>query len=1115
MANIAPHLNDHDDLSVIYQGIYKYCFPPDFKEKLRLKYLRKSQGDLCVQDYFAELAQLWRRLSEVTDAQHVQWAWDGAAKYIKVKWAIKGILPENTTIEELRETTLDIERAQHIVDSIDLEGSRRKSSKWERSRSPNRRQEYKCERSYKEEGKPVSHARAQADNWKKNTYMPSKMTKSNLTDKQRDEYRATNKCFQCSETGHMVKDCPKRQKARPSRLSSNAATVKSETKVCASSALLKELDKLAKAKESIESASVRVNAAEVRRTTGTSKKPTRQNHIERNAMRVKDLARKVPNTLVVQASIEGESVHILLDTGSQADLMSTTLVDQLKLAKVALTKPLQLQLAMSGSRGTLHHSVNARLVYQDVDERRDFDVGNIDNYDVILGMPWLFQHSVCLSFNPSSVFIGSKQALPMEGSSVIQINSISTNIFEAWLEELREMLHEEAGELCKTVSETPLPPFRAINHIIPTIDNTKVYRFRPSRCPEALKPLFEAKAQEYIKSGWWKLATGENTIPMLFLPKRTKDGTTQLRTVLDKREQNANTKKLASPLPNIEDILATVSCYKYKTLLDGKDEYEQIHVDEKDVHKTLFHTPMGTMVSLVMQQGDCNAGATYQGLMNHLFAEHIGIFMFVYLDDIIIFSNSIEEHVSHIRMIFKILEQEKFYLSPRKMQFFTKELSILGHLIDEKGIKMDPNKVDSISKWKTPTTKEQLTSYLGALGYLAPNCPGIRVPMSILSKHASGTKAFRWEGTEEHAFRETQRIVEDYRGQHRVALRYRVDVPPIYLINDASLTGASGFVSQGLEWRTAPVATFWSSKFDSAQQNYPVHDREALAIVASLKKFQAMLQGIKFEILTDHKALEHLMTQKNLSTRQARWLDALSQLDFEIRYIEGTSNILADVLSRIYSEEAKGTEWAKSEYVAEESSSDDIERENRIREEVTKPLVAGLAAAVAMESGITSEGVRRNPARAQVAPRRYNPEIPGREGDVIVEKRLRKPRPRERSEEIVREPQITHKEDHMINDQAGSDSEEVQDSPASAEPEGESTWGKAYANIEKAKAHPLHIARLVSELDIIKAIHEGYGDDKQFGKIMLETSHFPNYELRDGLLYMIEHEREYLCVPNN
>ena len=118
--------------------------------------------------------------------------------------------------------------------------------------------------------------------------------------------------------------------------------------------------------------------------------------------------------------------------------------------------------------------------------------------------------------------------------------------------------------------------------------------------------------------------------------------------MFDKREQNENTKKLASPLPNIEEILREVSRHKYKSLIDGKDTYEQIRVVPEHVHRTIFTTPDGTMESLVMQQGDCNVGATYQTLMNHIFASYIGVFVYVYLDDIIIFSDSIEEHVKHI-----------------------------------------------------------------------------------------------------------------------------------------------------------------------------------------------------------------------------------------------------------------------------------------------------------------------------------------------------------------------------------------------------------------------------------------------------------------------------------
>lgn len=114
---------------------------------------------------------------------------------------------------------------------------------------------------------------------------------------------------------------------------------------------------------------------------------------------------------------------------------------------------------------------------------------------------------------------------------------------------------------------------------------------------------------------------------MLHLWKPTEDGSLRLYTVLDTRQRNSNTRKLAYPLPDIETILRNVASHPYHSLLDGKDAYEQIQVNPKDIPKTLFTTPDGTMISYVMQIGDCNAGATYQSLMNHIFASHIGVFM--------------------------------------------------------------------------------------------------------------------------------------------------------------------------------------------------------------------------------------------------------------------------------------------------------------------------------------------------------------------------------------------------------------------------------------------------------------------------------------------------------
>ena len=305
-------------------------------------------------------------------------------------------------------------------------------------------------------------------------------------------------------------------------------------------------------------------------------------------------------------------------------------------------------------------------------------------------------------------------------------------------------------------------------------------------------------------------------------------------------------------MPDIEEILREVSKHRFQSLIDGKDAYEQIRVVPEHVSRTLFTTPDGTMESLVMQQGDCNAGATYQTLMNHVFAPYIGVFMFVYLDDIIIFSDSIEEHLKHIRIIFDVLRREKLYLGPNKMQFFAEELKILGHVIDSKGIRMDPHKVDKVVNWKTPTNKDLLRSFIGAVGFLAPDCKGIRIPMGQLSSLTAELRPWRWDATAQRSFDEVKKIVNTHRDDRRRALNYAEGAEPIFVTTDGCLTGSGGFVSQGKDPKKANVVAFWSGKWNSAQQNYPVHEQELLALVETLKRFRGILHGTKFTIQTDH-----------------------------------------------------------------------------------------------------------------------------------------------------------------------------------------------------------------------------------------------------------------------
>jgi hypothetical protein len=348
---------------------------------------------------------------------------------------------------------------------------------------------------------------------------------------------------------------------------------------------------------------------------------------------------------------------------------------------------------------------------------------------------------------------------------------------------------------------------------------------------------------------------------------------------------------------------------------------------------------------------------------NHIFGQWYGQFLDVYLDDIIIYSDTIEDHIKHIRMVADILRKEQLYLTTSdKLQFFVKKLTVLGHVIDEKGLVMDPHKVDTIQNWKVPTNRELVLSFLGAVGFLAPDCPKVRIPMGVLTKIASKDSIWRWGPTEQCAFEEIKKIVYDWRDHHRKAIDYSDGADPIHLVCDTSLTGAGGTLSQGKEVKSAQIIAFWSAKFNSAQQNYPVHDRELLAIVELLKRFRYMLLGAKFLIWTDHKPLKYLRTQANLSPRQSRWLETISEFYYEIRYIKGKENVMADTLSRMYSNESKGVVRAKSEYIHEDFEDERLSRVEPEEKTLTSPVYTGVELQAMMvtpsKSGIVKTLVR-------------------------------------------------------------------------------------------------------------------------------------------------------------
>ncbi|QRV99116.1 Reverse transcriptase (RNA-dependent DNA polymerase) [Ceratobasidium sp. AG-Ba] len=1224
MDHVAPE-PEKWDIDSVKMSLYTNFFPPDMKARLRreLKHAKQQPTEKFA-DYLRRLKRLQRRIGDIDDKGICLKLWDTVHRYLKIKWIEADVDPEDGNLELMTDLARRFEAAEEVRRGVRIEADyvrvvqpapARNEGRASHAhgqqvppRTPSRRQSTPA-------GPPRPQARSTAQthtssqpgsskpqNRGSNSKPKPKLNRSKLSKEEKDELRAANKCYECKETGHVAKDCPTHNTAKPSTytaaLRPDFATIEklrkqrelasisiasiqltgtnedetntdTESESSFESASFEEITPYSKIVEvtndrlkitSEDSDIIEMSYVEIARQTlptipeettsalteeeweypewsesddetqrptagpsSSSIQPESSQHnnatdptaqlnvlrvgdkkhgdsstkvIERNASKPKDLTRKLPKPIIVKAMINGKEVRALVDSGSLGDFMSTTVVDQLRLKREKLAKPIGLQMAVTGSRSSINHSVVGRFGYQGIDEDRRFDVINLENYDLILGTPFMYQYKVIMGFNPPTISLGCTKAEPIDRETALIIELMAAELYEEKIEERREELRQYGADLCKNMSETPLPPFRAINHTIPLIDENKKYRSRRVQCPKPLEPLFNKKFAAYLETKRWEYQVGTNAIPMLIMMKKSKDGKIAVRTVLDKREINANTHKLASPLPDINDILLEVSKHKYRSLIDGKDAYEQIRVVPEHVHRTLFMTPKGTMVSQVMQQGDCNAGATYQALMNHVFAAFIGKFMFVYLDDIIIFSDTVEEHERHVKMVFDVLRKEKLYLSPSKMQLFADRLEILGHVITDEGIMMDPHKVDAVEKWKVPANKDQLASFLGAVGYLAPNCKDIRIAMAPLSKRASMNQPWRWEATEQRAFDETKRIVSEYRNSKRGALDYSPNAPPINLTTDACCTGASGVVSQGEDLATAKITAFWSGKFTATQQNYPVHEQELLAIKESLERFKHLLHGARIRVFTDHKALEHFSTQDKLSPRQTRWMEKINEFDIEVHYIPGETNVLADALSRMYSDEPNGVVRHKSEYVSDTDQEaphimvSTVRRTNGTREELTEPLYVGDGIRAELEKRLgTGEAPRRSSRDRKLVERYQNQ----------PQRKRRTARPTE-SDKI--EPALENKTETSETKEDWSvvvqpdESREIRQEP------------------EKSANRASALTNCVTEFELPNGLKGRYQEDESLAYIAKNPDQYRNFELKDDILYMRQDDDLLLCIPD-
>lgn len=323
-----------------------------------------------------------------------------------------------------------------------------------------------------------------------------------------------------------------------------------------------------------------------------------------------------------------------------------------------------------------------------------------------------------------------------------------------------------------------------------------------------------------------------------------------------------------------------------------------VHLD--DMKYLAVHTPFGKYEWTVMPMGVRNAPAVHQRQMTTALRHLIGSICHVYLDDIIIWSATLEEHDANVRKVLEALRDAHLYCSPKKTSLFNMEIDFLGHHISARGIEVDDSKVSRILDWLRPQKASDVRAFLSMVRYLSAHLLDVtrytRV-LTLLTTKAAEQSFPSWSTEHEDAFSAIKKLVMSPEClttiDHNNPRKNK-----IFLTCDVSDYATGAVLSWGETHESARPVAFDSAQLRGAELNYPVHEKELLAIMRALKKWRSELLGAHVEIYTDHRTLQNFVTQRDLLRRQAQWSEYMSQYNLDIHYIKGELNEAADALSR-------------------------------------------------------------------------------------------------------------------------------------------------------------------------------------------------------------------------
>uniref|UniRef100_A0A3B3HVP5 Gypsy retrotransposon integrase-like protein 1 n=1 Tax=Oryzias latipes TaxID=8090 RepID=A0A3B3HVP5_ORYLA len=610
----------------------------------------------------------------------------------------------------------------------------------------------------------------------------------------------------------------------------------------------------------------------------------------------------VPKFLYVPVKICNQSKILaskaLIDSGAEHSLMDQSLVQELSLPVEVLDNAVN----AAGLGGKQLSRITKRtgpvLVFTSGNHREyhQFFITQCPQTPLILGFSWLQKHNPCLDWGSSRVTNWSTFCManclqsavprtksPDPGSSKeIDLSNIPT------------CYHDLRAVFCKSRASA-LPPHRPYDCAIELLNGAPLPKSKLYNLSGPEKSSMEAYIQEALSLGHIRHSSSPVAAGFFFVEKKDKT----LRPCIDFRELNQITVKDKYSLPLLESVFNSVQQAKFFTKLDLRNAYHLVRMREGDEWKMAFNTPLGHFEYLVMPFGLTNAPAVFQRLVNDVLRDFLNRFVFVYLDDILVFSADETQHEHHVRRVLERLLANQLFVKAEKCAFHVSSVPFLGYIIEAGNIRPDPAKIEAVVQWETPQSRKKLQQFLGFSNFYRRFIRDYSTIAAPLTRLTSTNRPFVWDSAADAAFKRLKTLFVS------APILIQPDVTKQFIVEvDASDSGVGAVLSQREDssGKLKPCA-FFSRKLSPTEQNYDVGNRELLAIKLTLEEWRHWLEGAEqqFIIWTDHKNLAYLRSARRLNSSQARWCLFFDRFNFVISYRPGSRNVKPDALSRIHS----------------------------------------------------------------------------------------------------------------------------------------------------------------------------------------------------------------------